>query len=315
MPASTNNIGVLANFLTPRGFEKLDLSGGAQSLTPPDLGPIQIIALIQPQDGDARYRDDDTAPTDTLGFLLFESQSLQYNVLDLDLISFIADATNPADCINVNYYTYATLEEIANPDVFIGCAPLTINLEDSNNTTININEQTVDLSNIEGGASSGTFSQAIGSNINFAGIISVFECTIDSISSTVRDGTVVFSLGSPFSGSYVTGATIEIGTGADGTIKNVDGVTAASGLTFNSFPYTFHIEADDTGAARFTDTDGRDIMLAAPFIFDTSTNTFDLFITPPTDASDSIVVTVNGGDKPFVLPINDPNAVPWCANV
>ena len=50
-------IGVLANFLTPRGFESLDLTTGLKSLTPPALG-IQIVALIQTEGGSARYRDD-----------------------------------------------------------------------------------------------------------------------------------------------------------------------------------------------------------------------------------------------------------------
>ena len=107
-----NDIGVLANFLTPRKYEQIALAG-LESLTPPVIHAATgaIIALIQSEGGTTRWRDDGTNPTGTVGFKLTENTPLQYNIKDLSKIKFIADTTTPATQVNVSYYTYSTEAE------------------------------------------------------------------------------------------------------------------------------------------------------------------------------------------------------------
>jgi len=111
MPASANDIGVLANFLTPRGFEQIDISDGlVHSLTPP-TDSIELLALIQVTGGDFRYRDDGTPPTSAVGYVIYEKMTFQYNVKDLNLIEFIQSDTVAGLAINVSYYSFADLAD------------------------------------------------------------------------------------------------------------------------------------------------------------------------------------------------------------
>jgi len=122
MSLTANDIGVLANFLTPRGNEQIDISGGAIHTLAniPDLPEdVDILAIIQCQDGEVRYLDDGTDPTATIGFVLFNPIPLEYQVRNLKDVALkfiqpaaVADYIVPGTIINVLYYTYAESSEI-----------------------------------------------------------------------------------------------------------------------------------------------------------------------------------------------------------
>lgn len=83
----------------PLGFEQISDVSTAKFLTVPDGA---IMALIQVETSDVRWRDDGTAPTDSVGMLLTaDGQPLEYNG-DLSKIRLID--TDSGASVNVTYY-------------------------------------------------------------------------------------------------------------------------------------------------------------------------------------------------------------------
>lgn len=117
MSGSANDIGVLANVLTPIGFEQLSITGGTvKTPTVPTVPEgVDVLAIIQCEDGDCRWRDDGTVPNASTGFVLFNRVPLQYNVRNFP-IKFIQPNVTPlisaGTIVNINYYTYASADEV-----------------------------------------------------------------------------------------------------------------------------------------------------------------------------------------------------------
>jgi len=84
--------------LTPKGFEKITGLSSAKSLTVPSGSRL---ALVQCETQDVRWRDDGTAPTAAVGFLLETSVNFWYSG-DLSALQLIE--TNASAVVNVCYY-------------------------------------------------------------------------------------------------------------------------------------------------------------------------------------------------------------------
>jgi hypothetical protein len=84
--------------LRPYGFVVVASLTTAKSLTVPEGA---LIALIQAEGADIRWRDDGTAPTAGVGMFLGNGQTLQYtgNLQTIKLIGVAAGAT-----LNVSFY-------------------------------------------------------------------------------------------------------------------------------------------------------------------------------------------------------------------
>ena len=84
--------------LRPYGFQVIASLTTAKSLTAPKGA---LIALIQAEGADIRWRDDGTAPTASLGMFLGNGQTLQYTG-DLQTIKLIGAAGGAT--LNVSFY-------------------------------------------------------------------------------------------------------------------------------------------------------------------------------------------------------------------
>lgn len=90
--------------LFPRGYEQVTVLGAAQPL--PNLPDAADVALVNVMGGNLRWRDDGTAPTDAIGMLIIENDTIQYYG-DLSAFQFIADAVSPGTEVNISYYSYS----------------------------------------------------------------------------------------------------------------------------------------------------------------------------------------------------------------
>lgn len=312
MPASANDIGVLANFLTPRGFEKLDLTTGAKTLTPPELG-IDILALIQTEGGDARYRDDSTSPTDASGYILFEKINLQYNIRDLKLIEFIqADTATPADCINVLYYSFATVGEVKNPPPPVFCSLVTLAVFAETLVTSVITDNNIVTTATDGETQgSGIYTASDDVSINVGADTVVAELTINSISD-MTDGSaaLIFSTTNFLTGD---GFVIEPNTGAaDGIIRrNSDSAVLLSGLSL-TIPYTAQLIVNgDTGDISFNDGVNSTLISNVPTIGSIDGTFSEANLPPSGNIGETIDTTTNLGSAAFAI---EPPAqsITWC---
>jgi hypothetical protein len=85
---------------TPLGYSQLTLSGTAQNL--PDIPTGATIAQLSLEgNANARYRDDGTAPTSSVGMPVYSTQAFQYSG-NLSAFSIIAQAGSPI--LNIGYY-------------------------------------------------------------------------------------------------------------------------------------------------------------------------------------------------------------------
>lgn len=91
----------------PLGYQQLTLTPAAQQLTlPANVAGFVVGYCVIQCDGSAttdyaRWRDDGTDPTATVGMQLFQGQELDYSG-DLSKLSFIIG--NGAPILNVSYY-------------------------------------------------------------------------------------------------------------------------------------------------------------------------------------------------------------------
>lgn len=89
----------------PLGFQQLTLTGTAQSLTLPTLpaGFVVGYTVIQCEGTSAvaRWRDDGTAPTSTVGMILNTGSELDYTG-DPTMIRFIIGSGSPI--LDISYY-------------------------------------------------------------------------------------------------------------------------------------------------------------------------------------------------------------------
>jgi hypothetical protein len=313
MPLSQIDTGVLSNFLTPRGYEQLDISSGVASLTPPDVSNvIPLLVLIQGDDGDVRWRDDGRNPTAISGEIIFGSATLQYNVLDLTKFRCTSSNVNGASKVNVTYYSYAPESEIPNP-VNPFCPVLSLSDAGSSNATCVVtggNQLTA--TNIAGGAAFCFFTDTGNTFTGFAGDIIVQEYTIPA-PSTFNNPSVFAGLLDGFPPSWFCGVQIQINTNSgDVVIDTPDATVIASGLTL-TFPYTFHIEMEiSTGDVYFTDgvntgSGGNGVGSGVGLTIQQGQQ-----VIPPTGAGDNVGVIVNAGSSAFTYPLIFPTAKTWC---
>jgi len=111
MGASQNDIGVVSQFYTPRGYQKILTDGTVKALNPPAINTL-MFARITPFAGDLRYRDDGVEPTGITGQPIPEGETFTYFAEDLTKIRFIEDTGSPATQINISYYSFTNLTEI-----------------------------------------------------------------------------------------------------------------------------------------------------------------------------------------------------------
>lgn len=114
MPSSQNGISPYSQTITPRGFQQIDISGGAVTglTAPTGLNNVSIICFIQATGGAARFRFDGTDPTTAIGNILTENNCMLIvpepsSFADLRFIRNSTDAT----ILVVQYFTYATVQE------------------------------------------------------------------------------------------------------------------------------------------------------------------------------------------------------------
>lgn len=93
-----------ADKLVPVGFSQITAGfAAAQGLgTIPDGAAL---ALIQPVSGPVRFRDDGTAPTDAIGMIVGDGDTIQYPG-DLTAFQFINDAGSGVTEVNITFYRY-----------------------------------------------------------------------------------------------------------------------------------------------------------------------------------------------------------------
>lgn len=92
------NVRTIAGQLVPLKFEQIVLTSTAASLNPPSGARI---AVIDTEAQNARWRDDGTAPTATVGMRCIADTELAYNG-NLSTIKFVAETAG--SIINVSYY-------------------------------------------------------------------------------------------------------------------------------------------------------------------------------------------------------------------
>lgn len=95
------NVAVISNkpySLTPLGYQQIVGLVAATALTVP---PGATVADITIEGQPIRYRDDGTAPTSTVGMLLYQSQSFRY-IGSLSAIKFIQTAATAT--LDISYY-------------------------------------------------------------------------------------------------------------------------------------------------------------------------------------------------------------------
>lgn len=83
---------------TPLGFQQLTATGTASTLTVPNGA---IFAFITVEGANIRYRDDGTAPTATIGYLVAAGQQLTYSGT-LATLQLISQSGSPV--VDVLYY-------------------------------------------------------------------------------------------------------------------------------------------------------------------------------------------------------------------
>lgn len=101
-PIGTNT-GQRAN-LIPLGFQQISNPSTPTNLSPPagaTLAQIEIESLLTT--GHARYRDDGSSPSSTVGALREAGQEFSY-AGDLEAIQFINVSNSNPSTINVSYY-------------------------------------------------------------------------------------------------------------------------------------------------------------------------------------------------------------------
>jgi len=95
----------VASYRRPLGYQQLTLTGSAQKLTLPTLTGGQSVGYVVIQcegtSAGARWRDDGTAPSATVGMILSTGQELDYSG-DPTAIQFIIQTGSPI--INISYY-------------------------------------------------------------------------------------------------------------------------------------------------------------------------------------------------------------------
>lgn len=84
--------------MVPIGYQQITSLSAAATLTVPDGA---ILALIQPETQNVRWRDDGTSPTASVGINLFVGDTLSYtgNMLAIKFIEVAASAK-----LNITYY-------------------------------------------------------------------------------------------------------------------------------------------------------------------------------------------------------------------
>lgn len=89
----------------PLGYQQLTLTGTAQKLTLPTLPAGFLVGYVVIQcegtTSSARWRDDGTAPTSSVGMILSTGQELDYSG-DMTMIQFITSTGSPI--LDISFY-------------------------------------------------------------------------------------------------------------------------------------------------------------------------------------------------------------------
>ena len=111
MPMGSNGTSPIDASLTGRGYEQIDLADGlVHTLTLPAGIPQPFVIALEAQGGAFRYRDDGTAPTNTVGFLCADGGVITVQLANASNIKLIRDGADTGK-VNVNYHTYSTANE------------------------------------------------------------------------------------------------------------------------------------------------------------------------------------------------------------
>ncbi len=92
-------VATIEGHLQPNGFETISDLSSAVGITPPDGS---LVALIQGETQNIRWRDDGTSPTAAIGMLHIANDILIYSG-DMTAIEFIE--TTASASLNVTYYS------------------------------------------------------------------------------------------------------------------------------------------------------------------------------------------------------------------
>jgi len=107
------------------------------------------------------------------------------------------------------------------------------------------------------------------------------------------------------------GVTATFGTGADGTIEDLNANVILSGLPRPTFPYTLHLEANEDGTGTFEDSEGNTGVIAAIAPFTGKTCVFATGTEPPDTMGATLDVTTNASG-PLAIALTDPLAKTYC---
>lgn len=113
MPMGINGLSVSADTLTSRGQEIILTPAAATALTPPAVNNSPLVVVLNAQGGGIRVTfDGTTAPTGASGFLIADGGELDVQIDDPANIQVIMDTATTGGNLNVQYFTYATLDEV-----------------------------------------------------------------------------------------------------------------------------------------------------------------------------------------------------------
>lgn len=102
---ATRDGATVSAYRRPLGYQQLTLTGTAQKLTLPTPPAGMLIGYVVIQcegtTATARWRDDGTAPTSTVGMILSTGQELDYTG-DPSMIQFIVGTGSPV--LDISYY-------------------------------------------------------------------------------------------------------------------------------------------------------------------------------------------------------------------
>lgn len=88
--------------MTARGYQQIT-AGTLAAATALTIPSNATFALLQAENGDLRWRDDGTAPTGSVGMILYSGTTIEL-AGDLSTIKFI-ELTSQSGILNVSYYS------------------------------------------------------------------------------------------------------------------------------------------------------------------------------------------------------------------
>lgn len=93
-----NNVTSIPGHLVPNGYSQITSVAAAVGISPPDNS---VVAFIQPESQNVRWRDDGTNPTASVGNRLFADDILIYTG-DMTTLKIIQEAASAK--LNITFY-------------------------------------------------------------------------------------------------------------------------------------------------------------------------------------------------------------------